>query len=123
VAKVAANGKITAKKAGKAVITIGSASGKTAQVRVTVVAAKPAHAKVTTVTAAVPKTLAAGQSKAVTGKYAPARAIKAKLSYTSSNPAVASIDKYGMLTAHQAGKAIIQVKAGTKTKSYTVVVK
>jgi uncharacterized protein YjdB len=123
VAKVAANGKITAKKAGKATITIGSASGKTTKVKVTVLAAKPAKAKVSKVSAAVPKTMVAGQSKAVTGKYAPARAIKAKVSYVSSNPAVASIDKYGMLTAHKAGKAVVKVKAGSKTKSYTLTVK
>jgi hypothetical protein len=122
VAKVAANGKITAKKPGKATITVGAASGKTTKIRVTVLAAKPAKAKVAKVTATVPKTVAAGQTRAVTGKYAPARAVKAKVTYSSSNPAIASIDKYGMLTAHQSGKAIIKVKAGTKTKSYPLTV-
>jgi hypothetical protein len=123
VAKVAANGKITATKPGKTTITVGAASGKTTKIKVTVLAAKPAKAKVAKVTAAIPKVLAAGQTKAVTGKYLPARAIKAKVSYTSSNPGVASIDKYGMLTAHQPGKTVIKVKAGTKTKSYTLTVK
>jgi hypothetical protein len=123
VAKVAANGKITAKKAGKTVITIGAASGKTTKITVTVLAAKPVKAKVTKVTATVPKTLAAGQTKAVTGKYAPARAVKAKVTYSSSNPSVASIDKYGMLVAHQPGKTTIKVKAGTKSKSYPLTIK
>jgi alpha-L-fucosidase 2 len=123
VAKVAANGKITAKKAGKTVLTIGSASGKTAKIRITVLAAKPAKAKVTKVSATVPQTMPPGQTRAVTGKYAPARAVKAKVSYRSSDPAVASIDSCGMLTAHKAGKTIIRVKAGAKTKSYTLTVK
>jgi uncharacterized repeat protein (TIGR02543 family) len=123
VAKVAPGGRITAHKPGKARLTLASASGKTATVAVRVLAAKPAQAKVAKVRANVPKVMAIGQVKAVSGKYAPALAVRAKVSYASTNPGVASIDKYGMLTAHRAGKAAITVKAGAKTATYPVTVR
>jgi uncharacterized repeat protein (TIGR02543 family) len=122
VAKVASNGKITAAKAGKSTITVASPSGKKAKIRVTVLPAKSAKAKVARVSATVPKSMAVGASVSVTGKYAPARAVKAKVRYASSDATVASIDKYGRLIAKAPGKAVITVKAGTKSKAYTVTV-
>jgi hypothetical protein len=123
VAKVATNGTITAKKAGKAMITV-KAGGKATRIAVTVLAKKPASAKVATVKATgVPKTLAVGATAAITGSYTPARTLKAKVTYASSNPSVLVVDKNGIVTAKAAGKAKITVKAGTKAKKYTVTVK
>ncbi|MDR1152255.1 MAG: glycoside hydrolase family 3 C-terminal domain-containing protein [Bifidobacteriaceae bacterium] len=120
VATVTSAGTITAKRAGKATITV-TAGGKTASVKVTVLAKKP-KAKVTSVSASVPKTLTVGSAASVTGSYKSASAAKVKVTYTSSAPAIASIDTAGRLVAKAAGTAKITVKAGSKSKSYTVTV-
>jgi hypothetical protein len=120
VASVSATGKITAKKAGKTTITI-KAGAKSTTLKVTVLAKRPS-AKVKKVTASLPKTLAAGGSGTVTPAYTPARVAKVKVTYTSANPAVVSVDKAGRLLAKQAGTAKITVKAGGKAKTYTITV-
>jgi hypothetical protein len=120
VASVNSAGKITAKKVGTAKIT-AKAGGKSAGISVTVVA-KKASAAVKKVSASVPKTMTAGQVAWVTGKYSPARATAVKVSYSSSAPAIASIDKVGRLEAKAAGSATITVKAGKITKKYKVTV-
>jgi alpha-amylase len=123
VASVSSAGKITAKKAGKAKVT-ASSGGKSATITVTVVAKRPAgaQAKVKSVTAKVPKTIAVGATASVTGSYRPVTATSVKIQYTSSAPAIASIDKTGQITAKAPGTATITVKAGTKSKKYTVTV-
>ncbi|MDR1293868.1 MAG: Ig-like domain-containing protein, partial [Bifidobacteriaceae bacterium] len=118
VASVSAAGTVTAKKAGKATIT-ATAGTKTARFVVTVVPRRPA-VTVTSVKAAVPRTLTVGATKAITGTFAPARASGVRVTYTSSKPTVAAIDKAGMITAKAAGTAKITVKAGSATKVYTV---
>ncbi|MDR1293460.1 MAG: Ig-like domain repeat protein [Bifidobacteriaceae bacterium] len=120
VATVSSTGMITAKKAGKATITI-RAGAKNTTLKVTVLAKKPS-ATVKKVTATVPKTLRVGDSGTVIPTYSPARVAKVKVTYTSANPDVVSVDKTGRLLAKQAGTAKISVKAGGKTKVYTVVV-
>jgi alpha-amylase len=117
-AAVSAKGTISAKKAGKATITI-TAGGKKATVKVTVLAKKPAK-KVTKVTAKVPKKIAVGATATITGAYSPARVAKVKVRYKSSAPSVISVDKVGRLVAKQAGKAKITITAGGKAKTYTV---
>ncbi|MDR1152272.1 MAG: endo-1,4-beta-xylanase [Bifidobacteriaceae bacterium] len=121
VATVSSAGKITAKKAGKAVLTL-KAGSLSAKVTVRVLAAKPAKskAKVTSVSAKVPGTLAPGATASVTGTYKPATATSVKVTFTSSNSSVASIDNAGRLVAKAAGTAKITVKAGGKSKAYTV---
>ncbi|MDR0432771.1 MAG: glycoside hydrolase family 3 C-terminal domain-containing protein [Bifidobacteriaceae bacterium] len=122
VATVAANGRITAKRAGKATITLTNA-GKTAKVKVTVLAKTPAKATVKTVSAArIPKTMAVGAVAWAAGKYSPARATGVKVSYRSSTPGVVAVDSAGRLVAKTPGKATITVKAGSKSKRYTVTV-
>jgi hypothetical protein len=121
VASVSASGTIKAKKAGKTVVTV-SAGGKSVKIKVTVVAKKPA-AKVTRVTAKVPRSLAVGRTASITGTYKSALAAKVKVTYKSSRLAVATIDAAGRLVAKSPGTTKITVKAGKKSKTYTLVVK
>ncbi|MDR0432777.1 MAG: endo-1,4-beta-xylanase [Bifidobacteriaceae bacterium] len=119
VATVSASGKITAKRAGKATITAKSGS-LTAKLTVRVLAAKPAKSKVTSVSAKVPGSLAIGATASITGTYKPATATSVKVTYASSNPGVVTVDSTGLLVAKAAGTAKITVKAGGKSKAYTV---
>jgi uncharacterized protein YjdB len=94
----------------------------TVAVRVKVVAkAKAARVKRVTATS-VPKTLPVGGVRGITGKYTPAGATSVKVTYSSSRPGVASVDKAGTITAKAPGQTVITVKAGTKSKKYTVTI-
>jgi hypothetical protein len=122
VASVNSSGKIKAKKAGVTTVTV-KAGTRTAKIKVTVVAKRPSKAAVTAVSASgVPRTLAVGASTFIAGSYKPATAVSAKVAYASSNAAVLTVDKAGRLVAKAAGKATVTVKAGSKTKKYTVTV-
>jgi hypothetical protein len=124
VATVSNTGTITAKRAGKAVITIKSGT-KTTKVNLTVVAStvKARSVKVTSVTATgIPKTMTPGQVGWATGKIKPARAAGVIVRFTSSNPTTATIDTAGRIVAKQAGKTTITIKAGNKTRNYTITV-
>jgi uncharacterized protein YjdB len=122
VATVSSSGKITAKKPGQAVITV-KAGSKTAKIAVTVVAKANAKVAVAKVTAKAPKTLKVGARATVTGSYSPAQATAVKVTYSSSQSKVASVDQRGVLTAKAAGKTVITVKAGAKSKKYTLTVR
>jgi uncharacterized protein YjdB len=123
VAKVSASGRVTAVKAGRATITLTAGTMK-ATVKVTVVAKRPAKAKVTKVkVSGVRKSLKVGQVAAITGSWTPATAVGVKVTYKSSKPKVVAIDAAGRATAVGKGKATITVKAGGKAKQYTVRVK
>lgn len=127
VVSVDQNGRVTAKKAGKATITVTTkergVSGKklTAKVKVKVFAKKP-KAKVTKVSASVPKTLKVGGVAYVTGKYKAAKATGAKVKYASSNRKVAVIDKAGRLVAKAKGTTKVTVRAGGKKATFRVTV-
>jgi uncharacterized protein (UPF0333 family) len=118
-------GKITAVKKGQAKIkasaTAPDATGlvRTASIKVKVVA-KAKKAK--RVKAAAPSRLAVGEAKGVYGRPVPASATGAVVAYSSSNSSVLAVDKAGTLTAKKAGKARLTVKAGGKSKTYTVTV-
>ncbi|MDR0944733.1 MAG: Ig-like domain-containing protein [Bifidobacteriaceae bacterium] len=90
-------------------------------VRVTVVARRGAG--VASVRARVPKSLRVHQVAWVTGTPKPGTAVGARVTYRSSAPAVASIDSAGRLTATKAGRAVITVRAGGKSKRVRVTVK
>jgi hypothetical protein len=123
IASVSALGKITAKKAGRATITV-KAGGKTARVKVTVVAKKTAQAKVTQVRASgLPSTMAVGQVAWASPTWKPATAIGVRTTYRSSNSAVIAIDRAGRAVARSAGATTIAVTAGAKTTTYTITVK
>ncbi|MDR1428604.1 MAG: GH92 family glycosyl hydrolase [Bifidobacteriaceae bacterium] len=128
---VESTGKIKAVKKGRTVVTgvarIARADGIRPTVRISVKvvakASKNSQTKVARVSAMpVPRTVAVGHIRAITGKYAPVGATSVKVAYKSSKPDVAAIDKAGTITPKAAGTAVITVKAGNKTKKYKVTV-
>jgi hypothetical protein len=123
VVTVSAKGVVKAKRAGKAVLTAKSGA-ETWKVKVTVVKAGADATKVKSVLAkGVKKKMAVGQTAWLTGVVKPASALGAKVTFTSSKPAVAAVDKAGRVLAKKAGKTVITVKAGSKSKKYKVTVK
>jgi alpha-amylase len=124
VATVSARGVITAKKPGKAVVTV-KAGAAVWRISVTVVkaTAKAKAVKVTSVRAAgLPKAMAVGQVAWLTGKASPARAAGAKITFASSAPGVLAVDHAGRAVAKAKGQAVVTVTAGTKAKKYRVTV-
>jgi hypothetical protein len=128
VATVSSSGAVTAKRTGTVKITattvLGSASGRklSASIAVTVVKSK-GKAKVTRVSAGVPKSMKKGRSVYVTGRYSSSKVTGVKVTYRSSRPSVAQVDAAGRILALSKGKVKITVKAGTKAKTYTLVVR
>jgi hypothetical protein len=126
VASVSAKGTITAKRTGKATITV-AAGGKTATIAVTVVSAataKAAGAAVTSVKVArAPKAMTVGQAAYLSASASPSSAVGAKITYSSSKPGVATVDKAGRVRAVTKGKTVISVKAGGKTAKVSITVR
>jgi len=119
IAKVDANGKITAVKAGSTTITAKTAKGQTANVSITVKAA-PTSVKLskTAVTLGVKETFAP------TVSFNASSAASYKRTWTSSSKAVATVDANGKITAVKAGTATITLTTfNSKTASITVTVK
>ncbi|MCL2787319.1 MAG: Ig-like domain-containing protein, partial [Micrococcales bacterium] len=116
VAKVNKSGKIQALKPGSTVITVKAPGGKTARLKVTVVAKA---VKVTTVKAAKTATIKVkkGKTKRLTLTPTPAGATLTKMpTYKSTKPTIATIDKTGLVTAKKKGKTKLTVTlAGKKT--------
>ncbi|MCL2787050.1 MAG: Ig-like domain-containing protein [Micrococcales bacterium] len=116
VAKVNSSGKIQALKPGRAVITAKTENGKTARLKVTVVAKA---VKVKAIKAAKTSTIKVkkGKSTRLSVQLTPAGSTLTKMpTFLSSKPKVASIDKTGLITAKAKGKTTITVRqAGKKT--------
>jgi hypothetical protein len=129
VVKVNQNGKVTAVKAGTATVTVTTkavdAKGKkvSASVKVKVVAKKPKSKVVKVSAAKVPKSMKLGQVSYITGKYSSAKATGVKVSYSTSKYHRVVVDKAGQLVAKSKGKDTLTVKAGGKTKKYTITVR
>ena len=123
VAAVDSNGKVTAKKAGTAVITVTSSNGKTAGCTVTV---KQKEIAITGIGLNKSTTsLTEGESETLTATIAPSNATGDKtVKWSSSNTAVASVDSAGKVTAKKAGTAVITATSSNgKSASCTVTVK
>lgn len=120
IATVSRNGKIVGVKAGTTTIVARAATGKTDTLTVTVLKKNAKSVKVTSVSANVPKSIKVNQYREITGKVKPAKATGVKITYSSSRPGIASIDKSGLLLARARGETVITVKAGNKTAKYTV---
>ena len=117
VAAVSKDGTITAKKAGKANITV-KAGKKKVTVKVTVQA--PAPTGINGVPAT--KTLKKGKSFTIKPKLTPSGA-EAKIIYSSSNKKVATVNAKGKVTAKGKGTAVITVKAGSIVRTCEIIVK
>ena len=120
VATVDANGLVTAVSAGTATITV-TADGKSATCTVTVTAAT---VPVTGVTMNKTSTsLYVGDTETLTATVQPSDATNKTVTWTSSNPSVATVEN-GVVTAVGAGTATITVTTedGTKTATCTVTV-
>ena len=120
IATVDANGEVTAVSAGTATIT-ATADGKSATCTVTVTAAT---VPVTGVTLNKTSTsLYVGDTETLTATVEPSDATNKTVTWTSSNPSVATVEN-GVVTAVGAGTATITVTTedGTKTATCTVTV-
>ncbi len=124
IATVNSKGLVTAKKKGKATITVTTKDGnKKATCTVTV------KAKVVKVTGvklnkkAVTKTV--GETEQLKATVLPANATNKAVTWSSSNTAVATVSNKGLVTAKKKGKATITVttKDGNKKATCTVTVK
>ena len=119
IATVTSDGLVTAVAEGKATIK-AAAGGKSASCVVTV-SKKPVP--VTSIT--LNKTsleLTKGESKTLTATVTPADATNKTVSWTSSNPSIASVDSKGKVTGTGNGSATITAKAEDKEATCTVTV-
>ena len=114
VAKVSKKGKVTAVSVGTAKITATTANGKTAVCKITV---KPT--KVTKITIKGKDTMRVGKTQMLKAKIAPSNATDKTVKWKSSNPAVATVDENGLVTAIKKGKVTITATAkdGSKVKA------
>ena len=115
------NGKVTAKKKGKAKITVKATSGKKATCTVYVV--KKAK-KSTGISLKKKKTMKVGAWILLMPTIKPAKSTD-KIKWKSSKPKVASVNAYGFVKAKKSGKATITVKTarGKKVKCVITVKK
>ncbi len=123
VASVDSAGKVTAKKAGTAVITATSSNGKSASCTVTV---KQKEIAITGISLNKSTTsITEGESETLTATITPSNATGDKtVKWSSSNAEVAAVDSNGKVTAKKAGTAVITATSSNrKTASCTVTVK
>ncbi len=117
IATVSAKGLVKGVKKGSATITVTTRNGKTASIKVKVVAPVPTKVIINQGKSA---TLYMGSTLKLTTKLAPAKA-ESKLTWSSSKPAVATVSSKGVVTPKKAGKTKITVKtANGKKASITV---
>ena len=122
VATVDANGTVTAKRAGTAVITATSTNGKTAGCTVTVSKKEIPITEISLDKSSA--TLTEGETTTLVATVLPENTTYGKsVKWSSSNVAVATVDLMGKVTAKSAGTAIITATSENgKTASCTVTV-
>lgn len=121
IASVDNSGKVTAVKAGSATITVTTTDGsKTATCSVTVTANSVAVTGITIDKAEISKV--AGETEKLSATVTPANATDKKVTWTTSDANVATVDESGNVTAVAAGSATITAKAGDKTATCKVTV-
>ena len=122
VATVDANGTVTAKRAGTAVITATSTNGKSAGCTVTVSKKEIPITEISLDKSSA--TLTEGETTTLTATVLPENTTYGKsVKWSSSNVAVATVDLMGKVTAKSAGTAIITATSENgKTASCTVTV-
>lgn len=117
---VTKKGKITAVKAGKAVLTVKLASGKQLKAKVKVQKGTVKTSKVTV--AERSKVLKKGKSYKIKALISPLTS-QEKVTYSTSNKKVATVSKTGKVVAKKKGKVVITVKSGKKNAKVTITVK
>ena len=122
VATVDANGTVTAKRAGTAVITATSTNGKSAGCTVTVSKKEIPITEISLDKSSA--TLTEGETTTLTATVLPENTTYGKsVKWSSSNVAVATVDLMGKVTAKSAGTAIITaISENGKTASCTITV-
>ena len=119
IATVDKNGKVTAKKAGKVTITVTTANGKTATKAITV-NEKPAP---TSVTISGPTTVNAGSTITLKATVKPSNASSLAVTWSSSDPNTATVDKNGKVKGIKSGTVTITAKTvNGKTATHKVTV-
>ncbi len=127
VASVDSNGNVTGKKAGKATITVITKDGGKKATCVVVVK-KQQNPTINVSSVSLNKTnmqINIGQTGTLVATTIPNNATNQSVTWKSSNVKVATVNKYGFVTAIKAGTTVITVKTkdGGKTAICTVVVK
>lgn len=126
IASVDQNGKVTAKAAGTANVTVTTSNGCKTTCKVTVKnPVKPTvPIKVSKVTLNK-KSLTLGVKETFTLKATvkPKNATNRKVTWKSNKPKIVAVSKSGKVTAKKTGKAIITAKADGKTAKCTITVK
>jgi uncharacterized protein YjdB len=117
----AATGKIKARKAGKAKITATALNGEKLTITVNV-ATKAIPLKTITLRKAS-NSLKAGKAMLLSVKTTPYPATNLKITFSSSNKKILSVDKAGKLTAKKKGTAKITVKANGRKYAKAITVK
>lgn len=115
-------GVVTAKGTGTAKITVTSQADKSKKATITVKVSKKAVKNKKLTLKAKKTTLKVGKTYTVTIKSMTKKTTDA-VTYKSSKSGVASVDKFGVVTAKKAGKATITVKCGKKSAKLAVTVK
>ena len=113
IATVSAKGLVKGIKKGSATITVTTKNGKTALIKVKVVAPVPTKVIINQGKSA---TLYMGNTLKLTTKFAPAKA-ESKLTWSSSKPAIATVSDKGVVTPKKAGTAKITVKTANGKKA------
>lgn len=123
VAKIDSKGRITAKKAGTAKITVTAKDGSKEKATITVYVTKKITKKVKSVKAEAAKTeLKMGETTTVKATVSPSNATLKKVAFKSSNTKVAKVDAAsGKVTAVAPGTAKITVQAMDGSKKKTTV--
>ena len=121
IAKVNKSGKITAgKKTGKTVITVVMSNGKKATIKVKV---QKQAVKTTGISGLSGKiTIKKGKTARLKPVRKPITSLE-KLTYSSSNKKVATVNSKGVIKGKRKGKAVITVRSGKVKKKVIVVVK
>ena len=121
IVSVGSNGVAKAEKIGTATVTATTLDGnKTASCEITVAPVSVTGVKLD----ASSISLYVGENRTLTATVSPSNATNASVTWKSSNTAVASVNRYGKLTANADGKAEITVTTqdGSKTASCIVTV-
>jgi hypothetical protein len=114
---------LKAVKAGRTTVKLTSPGTRSATIQIKVVPKAKAKVKrLRTVELTGPTTLAVGRSTVLKPELTPVGAVRAIGRWRSTNPAVATVDAVGRVTAHERGRTVIvlTVKGKTATRAITV---